>query len=257
MSDPLHPPRSDALVGQDFWGWTPRAGWKRLTPQIVPTVGYLSAMVADLTAGLTVLVSQGSQTVWTWDGKSWKPGGGGLQIDELSGAAYDSNAHLVRVLGRAPGGQTETMWSWDGSTWQVATAPMSWRAEAVVAFDESSDTLVLYGGGDPATWLFDGASWSAVTTAAAPSYVQSNAAYDPTHGQVVMYSVAGETWTWDGSNWTIRSTAGPGIRRDESLAYDAAIGKVVLFGGKVPRDGGEVYMNDLWAWDGAQWSRLS
>jgi hypothetical protein len=258
MSDPLHPPESAVLPGQDFWGWTPISGWKRLTPDIVPTAGYLSAMAYDAAAGRTVLVSQSSQTVWTWDGKSWTPAGGGLQIDELGGADYDSQARVVRVLGRASSAsQVETMWSWDGSTWGVDTTPMSARTEVVVAYDQANARLVVYGGGDPATWLFDGSTWTKVTTSAAPSYVQSSAAYDPTHGRVVMYSVAGETWTWDGSNWTIRSTGGPGIRRDESLAYDPAIGKVVLFGGKVPHGADEVYMNDLWAWDGARWSQLS
>src|SRR5690349_20934460 len=133
MSDPLHPPASAVLPGQDFWGWTPVSGWKRLTPDIVPSAGYLSAMAYDAAAGRTLLVSQASQTVWTWDGKSWTPAGGGLQIDALGGADYDSMAHAVRVLGRAtPTSQVETMWSWDGSTWGVAATPMSVRTEAAV-----------------------------------------------------------------------------------------------------------------------------
>ncbi len=258
MSDPLHPPGTDVVVGQDFWGWTPINGWTRLTPRIVPTVGYLSQMAYDAAAGRMVLVSQASPTVWTWDGTAWTAGGGGLQMDEIGGVAYDSKSAIVRVLGTATtASQTETMWSWDGSSWGAASTPMSLRNEVVVAYDQAREQVVVYGGGDPATWLFDGAKWTSVTTSAAPSYVQASAAYDSIHQQVVMYSVAGETWTWDGRNWTIQSTTGPGIRRDESLAYDPAIGKVVLFGGKKPSGQDETFLNDLWAWDGSSWSRLS
>lgn len=262
MPDPLDPQQRGSSVGRDFWAWTPGSGWRQLTPAIVPTVGYMSGMAYDARAGVTVLVSVGGQTVWTWDGKSWSAANGGLQMDEIGGVAYDSKAEAVRVVGRelSATAQAETMWTWNGSTWSSAPTPMGLRTEVGVAYDTSRNNLVVYGGGDPATWLYDGTKWTSVTNAAAPSFIQANpaAAFDERNGQVVLYTVGGETWTWDGSNWKIRASGGgPGIRRDESLAYDPAIGKVVLFGGKLPGGQDEVYMNDLWAWDGTRWSALA
>jgi hypothetical protein len=137
---------------------------------------------------------------------------------------------------------------------------MSGRDQAAVAYDAARGNLVVYGGfgdGDTGTWIFDGAAWTGVAAASVPTAAQSSAAYDPIHHQVVLHTALGETWTWDGRSWSIRSTSGPAVRRDESMAYDSEIGRVVLFGGKVPQGSEEVYMNDLWAWDGSHWARLA
>jgi hypothetical protein len=91
-----------------------------------------------------------------------------------------------------------------------ATSPPG-RADASMAYDAATRTVVLFGGFD--------------------SHVQA----------------LGDTWTWDGSIWTRQHPAtSPDARNGASMAYDRATGTVVLFGG-VLSDGTGVY-NDTWTW---------
>lgn len=86
-------------------------------------------------------------------------------------------------------------------------------------------------------------------------------AYDPVHGQVVLFGGSagtlyyGDTWIWNGANWTLMSPqTSPPARFGHTMAYDAARGQVVLFGGNGSNN---TLLNDTWAWDGADWSQKS
>jgi len=65
--------------------------------------------------------------------------------------------------------------------------------------------------------------------------------------------VAGEgTWHWTQSGWALQEAlAQPPDRYDFSLVCDHTNQRVLLFGG---RAAGYVSLNDLWAWDGQDWT---
>lgn len=259
MADPRAPLAGDDVPGQDMWAWKPDSGWVRLNPAILPDVGYLAWLAWSPAIGRLLLVGQSSSNLWAWDGRNWSPISSVPSHDVLSGVGFDTDQSELRMLGRQSAGGLEAMWSWDGSSWTGAgPLPMSWREQSVVAYDQARRQLVVYGGfgdGDTATWLFDGTTWNRSEAGPAPQAGQSSAAYDPERREVVVHT-GNQTWTWDGSAWILRSTAGPALRRDEAMAFDPAIGKVVLFGGQVLNGSGETMANDLWAWDGTDWSRI-
>ena len=85
------------------------------------------------------------------------------------------------------------------------------RANAAIAYDAATGTVVLFGG---------------------------RGANGP----------FGDTWTWDGSTWKKQNPAAhPSARVSAAMAYDAATGNVVLFGG-VGIAGGSVPSGDTWTW---------
>jgi hypothetical protein len=111
-------------------------------------------------------------------------------------------------------------------------------------------------------------------------------AYDPATGDVVMFGGTGSdgqvlagTWLWDGSGW---SEAGPvdspPARYGAEMAWDPQSQRVILLGGTggtgcsigsgssgtvtgsagtVSTTGGCTQLQDAWAWDGSDWSRIA
>lgn len=84
-------------------------------------------------------------------------------------------------------------------------------------------------------------------------------AYDAQRNVVVLFggqvgdNPAGDTWEWSSGTWILRHPGGPGApapRIYAASAYDPRHG-VVVFGGI----GGPQY-NDMWAWNGQQWTQL-
>jgi N-acetylneuraminic acid mutarotase len=60
-----------------------------------------------------------------------------------------------------------------------------------------------------------------------------------------------ETWTFDGSDWAqIAPAASPPARTNYAMIYDANNGRILLFGGQNKT----AYFNDLWQYDGNNWS---
>jgi len=67
-----------------------------------------------------------------------------------------------------------------------------------------------------------------------------------------------DTWEWDGINWAQLSSTGPSFRLQASGVYHLGRQRVVLFGGYgVDSLGNTIGFNDLWEWDGANWSLLT
>ena len=89
------------------------------------------------------------------------------------------------------------------------------------------------------------------------------------------FTAMGDLWEWDGANWTQRmansttegwatNTQGyvvpsyqgrPVCRAKHNLVYDSARRRMVLFGGeaRVPPQIFQMFLNDVWEWDGTQW----
>jgi hypothetical protein len=89
--------------------------------------------------------------------------------------------------------------------------------------------------------------------------------YDPGTSNVVLFGgedsyggpTDGDTWTWNGLDWTLLSpVTAPPVRSMASMAYDSSLGQLILFGGSQAGSGNPDY-NDVWAWDGINWTQLS
>ncbi|MDH4120497.1 MAG: Ig-like domain-containing protein [Deltaproteobacteria bacterium] len=115
----------------------------------------------------------------------------------------------------------------------------------------------------------DSVSW---TDAAGNLWLFGGVGYDSA-GSI---SGLNDLWKWDGTNWTWISgstTAGaagvygtkgttaatnvPGAR-DGSVTWKDALGKIWIFGGNAYNTAGMIgWYNDLWMWDGANWTWVS
>jgi len=133
-----------------------------------------------------------------------------------------------------------------------------------MGYDPVSRRILLFGGfregpgilGD--TWLWDGSNWTEQHPAVAPS--PRNGAAIASGKTLVLYGggdLLSDTWTWTGSAWKqLMPTQNPGGRRPSGAASDGTT--VRMFGGEL-RTGpsSAVLTNDVWAWDGVNWNRLS
>ncbi len=106
--------------------------------------------------------------------------------------------------------------------------------------------------------------WIKVTDTGPVDSMRASMVYDLAREKVVLFggwSYAkgddlGETWEWDGVQWTKVTTSGPSPRIDsQMMVYDTVREKVVLFGG-TSYQGGWTTHNDMWEWDGAEWTRI-
>jgi hypothetical protein len=127
-----------------------------------------------------------------------------------------------------------------------------------MAYDRATKTTILFShiGGVPATLTFNGSVWTKVSESGSASSDFAMAS-DESRSMVVLFGANGDTWTWDGTRWSARNPAhAPPGRERGAMAYDPKHKIVVLFGG-FRRDGGTAQdMNDTWAWNGEDWTRL-
>lgn len=184
--------------------------------------------------------------------------------------AYDSNRDRVVMFGgESPGGFSNETYEWDSTVWTLVHsggpgAP-SPRVDAKMAFDSARGVCVLVGGVDAfgpsdETWEWDGVSWQQRAVGAGPGGPRSlhAIAYDASRGKTVVFGGLPpylETWEWDGMSWTpvfTPTVVGTGDRNLAAMAYDPVHQRVLLFGGYDMLG----YNNDVWAYDGADWTIL-
>ncbi len=193
---------------------------------------------------------------WDWNGTSWS---------ELSPAdsptprvdasmAYDASLGGLVLFGglgdNSPRDDLSDTWAWNGSDWSElspAASPPA-REEASMAYDSSTDQLVLFGGVNEGgylsdTWTFDGTTWSPQSPSSSPApRVAAAMSEDDALGEVVLFGgysnlspyYFGDTWSWDGTNWTASPTvaSSPVAREGAVMAYDDDLGEPVLLGGE-------------------------
>jgi hypothetical protein len=203
---------------------------------------------------------------WEWSGLSWSQvsttGPAARRGTEL---AYDSDRHVVVLFGGQPADQAYSAdtWEWNGVTWSLrATGGPPARHEHAMVFDSSNHRVVLFGGynggrlGD--TWAWDGTAWSQMAATGAPTPRNGHAmAFDSVRGVAVLVGgydglTRGDTWELNGSAWVLRTLTGPAARDNHRLAFDPVHGRTLLYGGMV---NGISPGNDLWAWDGVNWTQ--
>lgn len=89
-------------------------------------------------------------------------------------------------------------------------------------------------------------------------------AFDARRGRLVVFGGRStsndldDTWEWDGVTWLRATpTSRPSARADARMVYDSARGRVVLFGGALIQNNAVTYYDDLWGWNGVNWTRLT
>jgi hypothetical protein len=186
-----------------------------------------------------------------------------------AGMAYDPTTGTVVMFGGCPGWDTtmNDTWVWDGVNWTQEFPAVSPPARTFqtqgMAYDPLTETVVMFGGGLGDTWIWNGRrkTWTQQFPAASPPPSNPSIAYDPAHGNVVLFGGAdsqgvdlNQTWTWNGETWTQQSPlTSPSPRGLPSMAYDSSIGALVLFGGSA---GPPSALNDTWIWNGITWAQL-
>lgn len=194
------------------------------------------SLAYDASRQVVVLFGGGSPTerfgdTWQWDGAVWTQVSAGDPAGVLAPAprtqhcmAFDSQRGVVVLFGGIveAGGvniaNNET-WEWNGTDWTlVSTSGPAPRSMAAMAYDEASQSVVLFGGSD-GTQVFD------------------------------------DTWAYDGSAWIEHQVPGPSARRGARMEYHSARNTTVLFGGNDKPQGNDGSMfNDTWEWNGTSWS---
>lgn len=199
--------------------------------------------------------------------------------------AYDTATHSTVLFGGSsafvPGPTYGDTWIWrNGWTQLSPAASPSARTGAGMAYDPTTSSVVLFGGGDANgvvfgdTWTWDGVTWTQQFPPVSPPARSPNQAmvYDPATETVVLFGgygnanddygapVFGDTWEWDGrtKTWTQTFPSSSPSPRGTQLAYDAITKTIVLFGGD--NGGGDccrIYYNDTWTWDGVTWTQQS
>jgi cysteine-rich repeat protein len=177
---------------------------------------------------------------------------------------YDSDRDVLVVFGGDDNDHKTTFdetWEYNGTAWtQIATiGKPSPRWGAAMAFDETRDVFVLFGGFEPNgvtlysdTWEYNPATktWTNIPLTTKPSARFWHAmTWDAAAQRVVLYGGIGgnqTAWKYDGTNrWVPIGGTGPSSRPFPAMTYDPTTQRVVVFGG---RGAGGVAdtLNDTW-----------
>jgi len=136
------------------------------------------------------------------------------------------------------------------------------RNAHAAAYDEASETLILFGGNDGVaalgdTWSWDGTQWTHLAPANSPSPRWGHMmVWDRGTGRIILHGgfnaelgYLHDTWMWDGVTWAFVSNAGPTCGF-AGMAYADDRGVTVLYGGATATG----RSRDTWEFDGiASW----
>lgn len=139
-----------------------------------------------------------------------------------------------------------------------------------VVYDGKRKQVILFGGfgQDPKrlgdTWAWNGKTWRQVSQAGPPARSGAGVAFDRRAGVVTLFGGTNgpqhfdDQWQWDGQRWTEIKVAGPkpGKRVGPGMVYDTARGKIVLYGGHIRENKQVRASNEMWEWDGRQWTQI-
>ena len=239
--------------------------------------------VYDSRRGMVVSIREGDDEgllVWEWSASGWaqRSAGSGPDYRRSFSIAYDSRRGRVLLFGGAIFFWSLCdLWVWEGAAWtevevsDEAPSPADcWGAS--MAYDSRRDRVVLFGGvsgGESSSdlWEWDGVAWSERACQPDEQWPDPRndyrAAYDEARGRVVIFGgesdedIDASVWEWDGQSWTRvpPPEIGPCLRSNPAMVYDSLTRRVMLFGGLYRQeDDDDVYMDDLWEWDGRQWT---
>ena len=201
------------------------------------TIVYDDQMGDVLFLGDTFNIDNRPEQTWIWNGSAWTQLHPAHEPSNRSNIAiaYDpATKQVVLFGGLGVVGNTKMLsdtWTWDGTDWRQqhpVTSPPA-RDDAALAYDGSTNQLLLFGGG-------------------------SNG---PRIGGLVPPPL-NDTWIWTGSNWIQQHPAtSPLPVLTPALAYDAAQHNLLLFGGLYANTTPmRKELNDTWQWTGSNWLQL-
>jgi hypothetical protein len=255
-----------------------------------PGIRAMSCLVYNEDLQLTVLVDgtypgiqpvSGFTELWGWNGKNWsRLPGTGPQARYVNSAVYDPHRKKVISYGGRVGKKeriSADTWEWDGKQWEaMKDSGIGPRDHQMMSYDVHRKRAVVFGGGKfprtrpwaTDTWEWDGNRWEKKSDAGPPGRVAAMV-YDSKQKKTVLFGGVGEplpdgtqpffkdTWTWDGIQWRKKETAvSPPPRARHAMCYNSRSGKVILYGGSVTESGKSTAYDDMWQWDGENWTEI-
>jgi hypothetical protein len=269
-----------------------QAPWKEGAPATSPRdTSIYSSMAYDESSGNTVLFggyignAQASQnTTWIWNGNTWTdvtPTDPNDSPPPRISAVMAYTGDGILLFGGfnhsiLPKTRYNDTWLWDGTKWTEVTTTSSPppRSESTMVYIGNGQVLLYGGAGNGVlrladTWLWDGMTktWTDVTpsdpTESPPGLNAMHIAYDEINQEVVLYGgiysggTNDATWIWNGAIWEKRNvTQSPPGRIKGTMAYDKNLGRTVLLGGYYGPTNNAQLREDMWVWDGTDWSEI-
>jgi hypothetical protein len=128
-----------------------------------------------------------------------------------------------------------------------------------MAYDESTDTVVIAGGQNldralSDMWTWNGSSWNLLDSEIPTDRGFHAMVYAPDVNSIVIYggrdgdSLLNDLWTWNGIQWTQISSDGPIRRGIFASAYDRQRGELLIHGSGDRIDGEWILNSQTWAW---------
>lgn len=256
------------------WVWAGQT-WLPQSAPVSPPARLGAAMTYDAAHGVVLLFGGTARTgkvlgdTWTWDGHIWRRLSPMTSPTPRTGAsmAYDAVTRTVMLFGGEGEGESgrqgvstlfNDTWVWTGAIWRRLSTPRSpsSRANASIAYDARSRSIVLFAGGAGDqlndTWTWNGRTWARQHPPLnPPARASASMTYDAARQRIVLFggvNIIGlaDTWTWDGTTWTRQRPATvPTPGQSPSAAYDADRHRVLLWTGDA-----------TWTWTGSTWRRL-
>jgi hypothetical protein len=186
-----------------------------------------------------------------WDGRTWSarasvPGSG-------SSVAVGCDVARQRLVAVRGGFVQE----WTGAGWTTPVpVPFPPSPSVSTLIYHQGRQRVMAAASGSGLWEWDGVAW--ILADPSPGSIDGggrNIVYDPATNSVLTCGPGMQTSTWDGTTWTSHPNASvPPLRQGPTLGFDPVAQRVVLFGGWVPSTVPPVQFDDLWEWDGSNWS---
>jgi len=222
-----------------------------------------------------------SDETWSYDyhSNTWmKKGPLAFPSERMEHAmVYDSQSERVILFsGRLPGATdtfSDETWAYEyeTNTWTDLdpSASPSGRADHAMAYDSSSNRVIMFGGWtglarSDETWAFEFGTnkWTEMSPVIVPSArTGAGMAYDSQSDRVILFggfigSDNDETWSYDfeTNSWTNMNPATrPPARHNPAITYDSQSDRVLILGG------GSAHWDDMWAYDyeSNSWTELS
>jgi hypothetical protein len=213
--------------------------------------------------GVNVLADD---TLWLWNGDSWRAlGAGGPSPREDAQMVYVSaRRSLILYGGRREGTVYTDTWEWSDGRWrQLATRSNPGPLQhAAAAYDAKRQRLVVFGGAigrdfQSSTWELVDGDWIRVSVdASPPARVGHSMIADPVTGVISMYggfASSGEfrdLWRFTGSRWIDERITGPTTSEGPALVF--IDGALTVLG---PGVGGTTIR--AWSRVGSEWRELA